>query len=458
MMAAQGLLRMRQFITGCCIAAVGLLAACETAPPSRQAPSVPGPDPWASAPAPQIDERARKSYDPSNFLTPPHMRNRRPVRVALLLPFSSSSKGARDASAALFDAAQLAVFDAGDADLLLLPKDTAGTADGAAAAAEAALADGAELIIGPLFSQSVGAVAERARPAGVPVIAFSSDLAAAGGGVFLLSYPPEVEVARIVDYAMVEGRSRIAALTPNTDYGRRVGDALAEELYARAGEFVQEETYALSPQAMQAPAKRLARYDQRRSAIQREQALLKKARQGDEDAKEAVYELRESAEYMLGYDAVLLPEQGNLLRALAPLLPYYDVNTRNVKLLGTSLWDNPALAREPALAGGWFAAPDPQMRQAFSERYQAVYGTQPARLAPLAYDAATLAARLSRRPARNRFSLDEIADPNGYLGVDGIFRFLPNGMIERGLAVKEVQRSGFRVISPAPKSFTQVGF
>jgi len=430
------------------------IAGCETTPTSEPPvwPPIPSSDEQGEAAA----ARARREYGREGFLTPPHMEARDPVRVALLLPFSAASENVREVASALFDAAQLAVFDAGDANILLIPKDTGGTAQGAARAAEAALQEGAEIILGPLFAQSVDAAARITRAAETPMVAFSTDVSVAGDGVYLLSFPPEIEVARITDFAMLNGFTSFAAMTPRNDYGRRVGDALAEELYARGGALIREEVYDQDPQAMQAPAKRLAQYDERRAALIKERAQLKAM--GDNAVAQRAFAALKDRETFgdVAYDAVLLPEQGNLLRALAPLLPYYGVDIRRVKLLGTSLWENPSLLREPALAGGWFAAPDPESRGAFQRRYREAYGAEPPRLASLSYDAMTMAARLGRRRARDRFTEETISDPNGYLGVDGIFRFLPDGRIERGLAVIEISSGGFRVVDPAPQTFANV--
>ena len=444
-----------------------VLAACASDP-------APAPQRESRAPAPQTSaprgddgrpnlgiydrdfrrSQRRREYDPSRFLTPPHMEAADPVRVGLLLPFSAPSEGAREIAAELFDAAQLAVFDAGDRNLLLIPKDTQGTAAGAARAADAALAEGAELILGPLFAQSVVAAADVARAARKPMIAFSSDMRVAGDGVYLLSFPPELEVARITDYAMLQGYQRFAAMIPQSEYGRRVGDSFAEELFVRLGELVQEETYEQDPQAMFGPAKRLAHYDSRRAALRSERAKLRAL--GDDAVAQGAQAALASRETYGGvsYEAVLLPEEGNLLRALAPLLPYFDVDTRLVKLLGTSLWYDETLAREPALAGGWFAAPDPEGRQAFVSRFEDAYGRKPNRLASLAYDAGTLVARLARRRPRDRFAHETFSDPSGFLGVDGVFRFDDTGRVERGLAVLEVRSGSFRVIDPAPRSFS----
>lgn len=150
-----------------------------------------------------------------------------------------------------------------------------------------------------------------------------------------------------------------------------------------------------------------------------------------------------------------MPEQGTLLRALAPLLPYYNVDINKVKLLGVSAWNNPRLTREPALRGGWFAAPDPTITIAFEQRFKAAFGEAPPKLASLAYDATLLAARLGQSPRkRDRFDEAMIENRGGYFGADGLFRFKADGTIERGLAILEIQPGGIQVVDPAPRGFS----
>ncbi|MFN3959215.1 MAG: penicillin-binding protein activator [Parvularculaceae bacterium] len=423
-----------------------MLAACASSSDTR--PSGPvvvgeqdaGPiDPRAVPP----DGRERSRYDERRFVTPLHLQNTDPVRVGLLLPFTGATEAVQQVASSMFEAAQLAAFEAGDDRFVIIPKDTRGTPEGAAAAARSALADGAEIILGPLFSEEAAAAAPVARAARAPMIAFSSDVKTAGAGVYLLSFPPEIEIARVTDYAMKNGRERFGLIAPANEYGQRVSAAFTRELALRGGVLVHEERYEQTPDAMLAPAKRLAAYS--KAVIPPE--LRHRFDPNKPGGGAAVGNAQ-------GYQAVLMPEQGTLLRALAPLLPYYNVNINEVKLLGVSAWNNPRLTREPALKGGWFAAPDPTITKDFEDRFRAAFGETPPRLASLAYDATLLAARLGKAPRRrDRFDERLIISRSGYFGADGLFRFTPEGTIERGLAILEIQPGGIRVIDPAPKSF-----
>jgi branched-chain amino acid transport system substrate-binding protein len=157
-------------------------------------------------------------------------------------------------------------------------------------------------------------------------------------------------------------------------------------------------------------------------------------------------------------DAVMVAQGGGILRAIAPSLVFNGLDPAKVKLLGTGLWDDAGTAKELALDGGWFAAPEPNADNSFNDKYRAIYGAPPPPLASLAYDAVSLVALLSNGAPYHRFTNAALMDPNGFAGVNGIFRFNADGTSERGLAVLEVQQDGFHVVSPAPSTFQPKSF
>jgi hypothetical protein len=158
------------------------------------------------------------------------------------------------------------------------------------------------------------------------------------------------------------------------------------------------------------------------------------------------------------FDALLLPEGGARLKQIAAQVKGAGGNAKPVQLLGSGLWDTPDIGSDPALVGGWFASSPPEARQDFERRFSATYGHNPPRLASLGYDSAALAAVLAHGQAGEPFSQQAILNPSGFTGVDGLFRFAPNGLVQRGLAVLEVEPQGTSVVSPAPQSFQDVGY
>ena len=123
-------------------------------------------------------------------------------------------------------------------------------------------------------------------------------------------------------------------------------------------------------------------------------------------------------------------------------------------MLGTGLWDNPVTSSTPIALGGLYAGVSPQLVQNFDDRYKGVYSTRPSRLASLAYDALSLSIILARGEPGQKFTAQAITNPEGFQGVNGIFRFRSNGLIERGLSILQVTSSGVDIVAPAPARFS----
>ena len=338
-----------------------------------------------------------------------------PVRVALILPLTQGAAPSV-VGRSLRNAAEMALAESGGADLTVLVKDDRGTPDGARAAVEAAAAEGAELYIGPLFAADVREVGRAARSANRPVIAFSTDTSTAARGVYLLSFLVENYVDRIVDYAAARGKKSFAALVPENEYGN-LALAAFQQATARKGVRVQS----------------IERYQpgQAEASVQRIAAL------GDQ------------------IDALFIPEQAEAMAGLSRQLTAAGLVGR-VQILGTGVWNDARATKLPALQGAWFATPENGGFNAFAQRYRTKFGSDPTRIATLAYDAVSLTAALARTQGAQRFNEQVLTNPSGFNGADGVFRFRPDGQNERGLSVQQIGEGSTTTLSPAPRSFTGV--
>jgi ABC-type branched-subunit amino acid transport system substrate-binding protein len=353
------------------------------------------------------------------------------LKVALLLPLSGPNA---DLGKAMLDAAELALFTTGSDRLTLVPRDTTGTPDGAATAAKAVIAEGAKLILGPLIADEVVAVRPIAQGANVNVIAFATKTEVAGGNIFLMGFLPRQEVAREVSWAHDQGLSKFAVLAPNSPYGHLLGDAL-KEIASSTGASVTRIEY-FDPRVADVTA-----------SIKHLLPITAAAATGAGAPGDG-----------LPFDALLLPEGADQLKQIAGQLKSAGIDTTRARFLGSGLWDDASIVGDADLTGGWFAASPPDARHDFQNRFQGAYGHQPPRLASLAFDAAALAAVLAKRDAADPFASSAIQNPSGFTGVDGLFRFGADGLVQRGLAVIEVDPSGDRVVSPAPTNFQNLGY
>jgi len=334
------------------------------------------------------------------------------VKVGLILPMSASGN-AGVAAQSMKNSAEMALAEFQNPNIQLLIKDDGGSPQGAQQGAQQAVEEGAEIILGPLFALSVPSVAQVARARSVSVIAFSTDSSIAGRGVYLLSFLPESDVNRIVEYSAGIGKKSFAAMLPENAYGNVVEAAFKTAVGRRGGRIVAFEKYGADRAT---PARTVA------------QALGQA-------------------------DALLIADDGDSVVATADALTSAGANLRNIQLLGTGLWDNPRVFGSPNLQGGLFAAPDPAGFRAFSGRYRTRFGGEPVRTATLAYDAVALVAALARTQGAHRFSPDVLQSPSGFAGIDGLFRFRPDGSNERGLAIMRVGNAGGVPVAGSPKSF-----
>ena len=308
------------------------------------------------------------------------------------------------------------------------------------------------MIIGPLFSGSAQAVGPIAAQADVPVLSFSNDRSVAGGGVWVFGLLPSQQVDRVVRYAVDRGFRRIGALISENAYGSTAIQAARASASTVGATVNRVEVYRPGTEDLADLVKRFADYDIRRRELERQRADLQA--RGGEAATSALKRLETlDTAGPYPYDAVLVPAGGEELRNLAPLMAYYDIDPVEVKYLGTALWTERGLGREPTLVGGWFAAPSPTTRAVFEARYRETFGTVPPGLASLAYDGVALAAVLARAPAGMVFDAASLTQESGFAGVDGLFRLLPDGSNERGLAVLRLTEDGYEVEDPAPVSF-----
>ncbi len=391
----------RAWLVGLLAGAAGLLSACSGISLGDMFNSGSPPPPQAGAVPPQA---AGASIGDGQ------------VKIGLILPLSATGNAGL-AAQSMKNAAEMALAEFNSPNVQLLVKDDGGNPQGAQLAAQQAIDEGAELILGPLFAQSVGAAAQPARARGVPIIAFSTDANVAARGVYLLSFLPESDVDRMVDYAVANGKSSFAALLPDSAYGSVVEAAFKQALARKNARIVALERYPPDKLKMQDPVKIVAQAASRA-------------------------------------DAIYIPDGGDVTPLVVQSLAANGVTSKRIQFMGSTLWgDDPRIPAEAGLQGAWYPAPNAEGFRSFANRYRARYGQDPVRTATLSYDAVALVAALVKTQGPQRFSEEVLTNPSGFAGIDGIFRFKTDGTNARGLAVLRVTPTGGQIVSPAPRAF-----
>ncbi len=337
------------------------------------------------------------------------------VRVGLILSLSGAGN-AGVAAQSMRNAAELAHAEFNNPNIQLIVKDDGGTAQGAQAAAQQAIGEGAEIILGPLFSHAVAAAGQVTRTRSVPMIAFSTDSNVAARGIYLLSFQPENDIDRVITFAVSRGKKSITGFVPDNAYGNVVEAAIKQFASSRGAKVNAVERYG----------------------------------QGQADSLSAVR--RAQAAYRVT-DTIIIADGAEATLRMLQALNSVGVTPKRMQFAGAGLWDDQNVFAIRDLDGAWFAAPDESGFRGFAQRYSARYGAPPARTASLAYDGVSLVAQLVKTQGPNRFTEEVLTSRSGFAGVDGVFRFRNDGTCERSLSIIEIRGGTSRAIQQAPNNF-----
>lgn len=348
-----------------------------------------------------------------------------PVPVAMMLPFGSDTASNDVVATSLQNAAQLAVSDLADVQIDLRVYQTAGSESQAAEQARTAVSEGARIILGPLYGSAAVAAAKAVAGSNVSVLSFSNNADIAGGNLFILGHTFANTANRILTFARGKGLERVMVVHAQNVEGR-IGRDAVEQAAANAGmTFVGAGSFEFSQQGVINAIRPIA--DQIR----------------DTDAQIVVF----------------ASDTAGALPILTQLLPENGIDTEKVRFAGLTRWDIPPSTLDlPGVQGGWFAAPDPALAGAFTERYKAAYGQAPHPLSGLAYDGVAAIGALLKTGQADALSHDNLTQASGFAGVNGVFRLLADGTNERALAIAQIVNKQVNVIDPAPRSFGTLGF
>lgn len=355
----------------------------------------------------------------------PSINTSAPVPVALLVPFGSDDGNNDVLATSLQNAAQLAVSDLGDVKIDLRIYPTSGNADAAAEAASKAVNEGAKIILGPVFGDAANAAGAAVAARGVSVLSFSNNTDVAGGNVFVLGHTFKNTADRMVAYANSKGLGNVLVVHAKNltgEFGRKAVEQAASDAGAN---YTGSASYEFSQQGVVSAVRDIAK------------------------------QVRDTNTQSI----IFASDTAGALPILAQLLPENGIKPNEIKFMGLTRWDIPTQTLSlTGLQGGWFALPDPSLDGGFRDRYTTAYGRPPHPLAGLAYDGVAAIGALVSAGGSDALSRENLTQRSGFAGVNGVFRFLPDGTNERAMAVVEIEDNLVKVIDPAPRSFGGLGF
>lgn len=349
----------------------------------------------------------------------------KPVAVALLVPHGAATPQEQKLAKDLEAAARLAVADLKGVRIDLRVYGTAGSPARAQEAALNAVADGAQIIIGPLRAEAANAAAVSVASKNINVLAFSNNPTIAGGNLFILGQTFDDTANRLASYATRQGKNRVLAVYSNNLSGQLGRQAIEKAVTANGGAMVGAVGYEFSQQGVVSAVPRI---------------------------KSAAASGGANAIFMTSNAAGALP-------LFTQMLPEAGLGPDVAQYIGLARWDVPPQTLElPGVQGGWFAMPDPGRAAQFRNRFAAANGEQPHAIAGLAYDGIAAVGALVKSGRRSALSQKNLTQSAGFQGVNGVFRFRPDGTNQRGLAIATIRNQKVVIVENAPQGFGGAGF
>ena len=332
---------------------------------------------------------------------------------------------------------QIVIYENKKIESELIIKDTKANPSLARKAAKELVAENADVILGPFFSSSLGNSSKIAQYKNIPLISFSSDKKEKDKGIYLMGFEPEKQILDITEYTINKNYKRFAALLPNSKYGKRVLNTYRKTLNRNKVLLNKIVLYETSTNNFEKNIQRLVGLDKNPQI------------EIDEETGENPIE-----NFDPGFDVLLLIETGNRLREVVALLTYYGVDFNKTKLIGTGEWHIDDIGSEPGLVGAWFVAPNPNLWQNFKKKFYKFYNYEPIRLSSLAYDSlSSVFSIVKKNDGIKELNYEDFQNSFGYTGIDGDFRFLSDGTVERKLSILEIRKKNFKVEKLAKKKF-----
>lgn len=382
--------------------------------------------------------------------------NNKKTKVGLFFPFSGKNK---DLGVSLYQAAMLSLFDNDtnhNIELVLI--DSKDTPIEPTKSISEIVNQNIKIVVGPVFSKSVEAVSQNLIDNNVAAISLSNNQMLKGrvgskGGVFVAGFLPEAQIEKVVSHAIDNNLTNFAILAPNNQYGLAISSMLKKFVALRDGRIITTEYYSPSGIDLEKSVDRIVKANW----VPRKLAQNARAKNAKEDAQ-----IKDSDR--IYPQVILIPESGKMLTKVTALLKEYNKDERDYQLIGTGEWDDISTLNDPNLVGAWFSAPSHERFTAFEKSYYQTYQKFPPRIASIVYDSVAAVAQLIDQNEGNEINVQDFvaaSNPenskfkglNGFDGIDGNFRFLGNGLVQRNLAVIEIENGNFRTIDEANQKF-----
>ena len=309
---------------------------------------------------------------------------------------------------------ELAFFKMRNPNVELLYFDTGG-GDKTVDAAKDAISNNVDVVIGPLFSESVSEVKPFLKSSNIPILSFSNNIDVAEPGVWVLGYLPEQQISQLVDFAVARGKQNFGILSSNSQLGVKITNAAINQL----------DEYGLSARTV-FKLNNIAQIEQ--EELLRQIKIFTKYVDTSKDR----LTLPPPA-----FDTVIIAGDTDFILQVAPILSYYDLGPDRALFIGIDKWNKPKLINEPSLQNALLTLPKMPAEEKFNKVWRAEFSFDSNDLAKIAFDATALVIATAKINSSVSLS-DELISQPGFIGFSGQFKMSSSGLTERVFEIKEI--------------------
>ena len=332
-------------------------------------------------------------------------------KIGLLVPLTGSFSYLGNT---ISGGSELAFFKMRNPNIELLYFDTAG-GEQAVNAANEAISNNVDVVIGPLFSNSVSAVKPLLKASNIPVLSFSNNIDVAEPGVWVLGYLPEQQISQLVDFAVARGKQNFGILRSNSQLGKKITNAAINQLanYGLSARTVFEldNVFQMEQEELLSQIKTFAKYV---------------------DTSKEPLTLPPPA-----YDTVIIAGDTDFILQVAPILSYYDLGPDRALFMGIDKWNQPKMLNEPSLQNAILTLPKRPAEEKFNNVWQSEFTFESNDLAKISFDASAIVIATAVANAPIPLA-DELATQPGFIGFSGQFKMSESGLTERVFEIMEI--------------------
>ncbi len=197
-----------------------------------------------------------------------------PKNIALLVPLTNKFKTAGEAVRDGFIAAYFSQKSQRDQNIKVY--DSAVPDNQFLGLYQRAIAEGAQLVVGPIEKQQVDMLATQSSlPVPTVALNYTHIIESLPDNLYQFGLSPEEEARQVSEHTWLDGHIRVAVLTPAGPWGDRVYQAFADRWQAIGGKVVAHETYNSGQQDFSIPIRKLLSIDNSRNRYRSVATIIK---------------------------------------------------------------------------------------------------------------------------------------------------------------------------------------